>query len=188
MDSSCHTRPATHANSPPHRQGQLLVEPLEWVPVPQGRLVLQTLRSHDQYNTTIYGLDDRYRGVQGGRRVVFVNPDDIATMGLTEGQRVDLVSEFADAEARAGTTSRGFPHRAVSPPRWATPRPTTRRPTRLCRWTMSPPSPTRRCPRPSSPGTGSAGMGRVTSRRLASHLTDRRAEVARTERRCRRAA
>ncbi len=39
--------------------------------------MLQTLRSHDQYNTTIYGLDDRYRGVKGGRRVVFVNPADI---------------------------------------------------------------------------------------------------------------
>ena len=76
------------------------VEPLEWVPVPPGRLVLQTLRSHDQYNTTIYGLDDRYRGVRGGRRVVFVNPDDIAIMGLAEGQRVDLVSEYADRHGR----------------------------------------------------------------------------------------
>jgi hypothetical protein len=55
--------------------------PLQWVPVPPGRLVLQTLRSHDQYNTTIYGLDDRYRGVKGGRRVVFVNPADIETLG-----------------------------------------------------------------------------------------------------------
>ena len=44
------------------------INPLQWVPVPPGRLVLQTLRSHDQYNTTIYGLDDRYRGVKGGRR------------------------------------------------------------------------------------------------------------------------
>ncbi|CAN5395763.1 FdhF/YdeP family oxidoreductase [soil metagenome] len=72
------------------------VYPLEWVPVPEGRLILQTLRSHDQYNTTIYGLDDRYRGVKGGRRVVFVNPDDIATLGLGEGARVDLISEFPD--------------------------------------------------------------------------------------------
>ncbi|MCV7175278.1 FdhF/YdeP family oxidoreductase [Mycolicibacterium sphagni] len=70
------------------------VNPLNWVPVPVGRLVLQTLRSHDQYNTTIYGLDDRYRGVKGGRRVVFVNPADIETLGLAEGDRVDLVSEF----------------------------------------------------------------------------------------------
>ena len=70
------------------------VESLQWVPVPPGRLVLQTLRSHDQYNTTIYGLDDRYRGVKGGRRVVFVNPADIASLGLSDGDRVDLVSEF----------------------------------------------------------------------------------------------
>lgn len=77
------------------------VEPIEWVPVPEGRLVLQTLRSHDQYNTTIYGLDDRYRGVKGGRRVVFVNPADIAALGLAEGSRVDLVSEFDGHERRA---------------------------------------------------------------------------------------
>ncbi|CDP89005.1 MULTISPECIES: FdhF/YdeP family oxidoreductase [Mycolicibacterium] len=77
------------------------VQPLEWVPVPQGRLVLQTLRSHDQYNTTIYGLDDRYRGVKGGRRVVFVNPADLDAMGLKAGDRVDLVSEFDGQERRA---------------------------------------------------------------------------------------
>jgi molybdopterin-dependent oxidoreductase alpha subunit len=73
------------------------VNPMEWVPVPPGRLILQTLRSHDQYNTTIYGLDDRYRGVKGGRRVIFVNPADIASFGLAEGARVDLISEFTDA-------------------------------------------------------------------------------------------
>jgi molybdopterin-dependent oxidoreductase alpha subunit len=76
------------------------LNPLEWVPVPHGRLVLQTLRSHDQYNTTIYGLDDRYRGVKGGRRVVFVNPADIETFGLSEGDRVDLVSEFTDGDGQ----------------------------------------------------------------------------------------
>ena len=76
------------------------LNPLEWVPVPEGRLVLQTLRSHDQYNTTIYGLDDRYRGVKGGRRVVFVNPADIEAFGLTDGDRVDLVSEFTDGDGQ----------------------------------------------------------------------------------------
>ncbi|HEY4610909.1 MAG TPA: molybdopterin dinucleotide binding domain-containing protein, partial [Ilumatobacteraceae bacterium] len=76
------------------------LNPLEWVPVPRGRLVLQTLRSHDQYNTTIYGLDDRYRGVKGGRRVVFVNPADIEALGLSEGDRVDLVSEFSDGDGQ----------------------------------------------------------------------------------------
>jgi molybdopterin-dependent oxidoreductase alpha subunit len=76
------------------------INPLQWVPVPPGRLVLQTLRSHDQYNTTIYGLDDRYRGVKGGRRVVFINPADIEMLGLTAGERVDLVSEWTDADSR----------------------------------------------------------------------------------------
>ena len=73
------------------------VNPLEWIPVPEGRLILQTLRSHDQYNTTIYGLDDRYRGVKGGRRVIFVNPADVVSLGFADGDRVDLVSEFTTA-------------------------------------------------------------------------------------------
>ena len=97
--SSCRTRRATRANSPPRTgKANFAVNPLEWVPVPPGRLVLQTLRSHDQYNTTIYGLDDRYRGVKGGRRVVFVNPADIEAFGLSDGARVDLVSEFTDGD------------------------------------------------------------------------------------------
>ena len=70
------------------------VSPLDVLHVPEGRLLLQTLRSHDQFNTTIYGLDDRYRGVSGGRRVVFVHPDDIAALGYADGDLVDLVSEW----------------------------------------------------------------------------------------------
>jgi len=54
--------------------------------------VLQSLRSHDQYNTTIYGLDDRYRGIQGKRSVVFINAEDAAQLSLTEGQAVDIRS------------------------------------------------------------------------------------------------
>ena len=50
--------------------------------MPDGHLVLQTLRSHDQFNTTIYGLSDRYRGIEGGRRVIFVHRDDIAALGF----------------------------------------------------------------------------------------------------------
>src|SRR6202008_1065027 len=50
--------------------------PIEYPHVPEGRLLLQTLRSHDQYNTTIYGLDDRYRGIKGCRRVVLIHPHD----------------------------------------------------------------------------------------------------------------
>ena len=51
---------------------------------------LVTIRSHDQYNTTIYGLDDRYRGVFGRRDVLFVNPDDLAALGLEHGDLVDI--------------------------------------------------------------------------------------------------
>ncbi|MFE0465451.1 FdhF/YdeP family oxidoreductase [Kitasatospora sp. NPDC058965] len=76
------------------------VNPLTAPEVPAGRLLLQTLRSHDQYNTTIYGLDDRYRGITGGRRVVLVNPDDLAELGLTAGDHVDLVSEWRDGSER----------------------------------------------------------------------------------------
>lgn len=74
--------------------------PVEFPELPEGRLLLQTLRSHDQYNTTIYGLDDRYRGIKGGRRVVLVNPDDAAALGLTDGAHADLVSEWKDGTQR----------------------------------------------------------------------------------------
>jgi molybdopterin-dependent oxidoreductase alpha subunit len=59
-----------------------------------GQYMLMTIRTHDQFNTTIYGLDDRYRGVYNGRRVVFLNPDDMREAGLQQGQMVDLTSHF----------------------------------------------------------------------------------------------
>lgn len=62
--------------------------------------VLMTTRSHDQYNTTIYGMDDRYRGVFGQRRVVFMNPADIARMGLKAGDWINLVSVWQDGITR----------------------------------------------------------------------------------------
>ncbi|GGW93591.1 FdhF/YdeP family oxidoreductase [Streptomyces chryseus] len=74
--------------------------PVEYPALPEGRLLLQTLRSHDQYNTTIYGLDDRYRGIRGGRRVVLVNPDDARALGLADGAYADLVSEWKDGVER----------------------------------------------------------------------------------------
>lgn len=74
--------------------------PVEYPAVPEGRLLLQTLRSHDQYNTTIYGLDDRYRGIKGGRRVVLLHPEDAAAHGLADGAYVDLVSEWSDGSER----------------------------------------------------------------------------------------
>jgi formate dehydrogenase major subunit len=89
----------------PTRSGlaEFAVSPVEVLQVEPGQLILQTLRSHDQFNTTIYGLDDRYRGVKGGRHVVFVHPDDLAAFGLRDGDRVDLVAHWAedDHERRA---------------------------------------------------------------------------------------
>ncbi|MEU1310095.1 FdhF/YdeP family oxidoreductase [Streptomyces cinnamoneus] len=74
--------------------------PVEYPAVPEGRLLLQTLRSHDQYNTTIYGLDDRYRGIKNGRRVVLLHPDDARAHGLDDGSYADLVSEWTDGSER----------------------------------------------------------------------------------------
>ncbi len=107
------------------------VSPIDVLHVPEGRLLLQTLRSHDQFNTTIYGLDDRYRGVSGGRRVVFVHPDDIGALGLT--------STRTSTWSASGPTGRsGWPRASGSSPTSSpggAPRRTTRRPTRSCRWT-----------------------------------------------------
>ncbi|WP_103348754.1 FdhF/YdeP family oxidoreductase [Amycolatopsis sp. CA-128772] len=82
-------------------KGNFTVSALEYPQVPEGRLLLQTLRSHDQYNTTIYGLSDRYRGIENARRVVLVHPDDLAALGLADGTVADLVSEWRDGDRRA---------------------------------------------------------------------------------------
>jgi anaerobic selenocysteine-containing dehydrogenase len=81
-------------------KAEITVNELQWPRCPPGRLLLQTVRSHDQFNTTIYGLDDRYRGVRNGRRVVFVNPLDLASIGVADGAYVDLHSEWIDGVDR----------------------------------------------------------------------------------------
>ena len=75
-----------------------------------GLFVLQTFRSHDQYNTTVYGLDDRYRGIYGERRVVFVNPDDLAEIGIEGGERVDIVGRHQDGVTRVADDFRVVPY------------------------------------------------------------------------------
>ena len=92
-------------------KARLSVNVFEPLTLPPGRLLLQTVRSHDQFNTTIYGLDDRYRGVSGGRRVVFVNPADVIDLGLDDGALVDIVGEWTDGVERRAS---GF--RVVSYP------------------------------------------------------------------------
>lgn len=77
------------------------VHPLPRHELAPDQYLMMTIRSHDQFNTSIYGLDDRYRGIYNGRRVVFLNIEDIATAGLNEGDRVDLVSHFEGEERLA---------------------------------------------------------------------------------------
>ena len=78
-------------------KARFTANPLTIVEVPPGYLLLQTVRSHDQFNTTIYGMDDVYRGVHAGRRVVFIHPDDRAERGLAAGAVIDLVSIWQNA-------------------------------------------------------------------------------------------
>ncbi|HVF86602.1 MAG TPA: FdhF/YdeP family oxidoreductase, partial [Pyrinomonadaceae bacterium] len=77
------------------------VHPLPRHTLAPGQFLMMTMRSHDQFNTTIYGLDDRYRGIFNERRVVFLNAEDIEEAGLKKGDVVDLVSHFDDEERTA---------------------------------------------------------------------------------------
>ena len=94
----------------PSGKAEFLAGSVPMLEVPEGRLLLQTIRSHDQFNTTIYGHADRYRGISGNRRVVLVNPDDLHRLGFHAGQVVDVVSEFEGVERRAeGFTLVAYP-------------------------------------------------------------------------------
>ncbi|MCU1406075.1 MAG: hypothetical protein JWQ43_2378 [Glaciihabitans sp.] len=84
----------------PVGKAMMTVNDLEALERPEGTLILQTLRSHDQFNTTIYGHNDRYRGIKKGRHVVFVNPEDLAELGLTDGEFVDVTGEYKDDTER----------------------------------------------------------------------------------------
>jgi formate dehydrogenase major subunit len=76
------------------------VNDLETIELPKGRLILQTIRSHDQFNTTMYSLNDRYRGIRKGRMVLFVNPQDLGELGHEDGSYVDVHSEADDGVDR----------------------------------------------------------------------------------------
>jgi molybdopterin-dependent oxidoreductase alpha subunit len=78
----------------PSGRARFRVVQLPEIELAEGRLLLTTVRSHDQFNTTVYGNGDRYRGIEGERRVVLLNRADMEEMGIAEGQRVDLTSHF----------------------------------------------------------------------------------------------
>ena len=72
--------------------------------------MLQTFRSHDQYNTTVYGMNDRYRGIYGERKVVFMNPKDMAAIGANIADRVDVVGLHDDGRRRIADDFRLVPY------------------------------------------------------------------------------
>ncbi len=80
----------------PEGRAQFTVAPLPKHELSDGQLLMMTIRTHDQFNTTIYGLNDRYRGVFGGRRVILMNQEDMAERGLSAQMLVDLTSHFAN--------------------------------------------------------------------------------------------
>ena len=79
-------------------KAKFTVHPIPRNELLSGRYIMMTIRSHDQFNTHLYGLDDRYRGIFNGRRVVFMNAEDVAAAGLKRGQLVDLTSHYEDEE------------------------------------------------------------------------------------------
>jgi molybdopterin-dependent oxidoreductase alpha subunit len=85
-------------------KAKFTVHPIPRNELEPGQFIMMTIRSHDQFNTHIYGLDDRYRGIYNGRRVLFMNADDATANGLERGQLVDLTSHFQGEERVA----RGF--------------------------------------------------------------------------------
>ena len=82
-------------------RARFTVHPLPRHDLGGGRLLLTTVRSHDQFNTTIYGENDRYRGIWGGRRVVFLNAEDMRDRKLERDQFVDLISHHGEERRRA---------------------------------------------------------------------------------------
>ena len=89
-------------------KANFFVHPLEKTLPEPGKYLLMTIRSHDQFNTTIYGLDDRYRGIYGDRRVVFMNREDMKTANIEEKQLIHLVCA-EDGEVRRVQNFRAIP-------------------------------------------------------------------------------
>jgi molybdopterin-dependent oxidoreductase alpha subunit len=78
----------------PSGKAHLTINPMPNRQVQEGHFIMMTIRSHDQYNTTIYGLDDRYRGIQNERRVVLMHPQDMKNAGFKNKEVVHLISHY----------------------------------------------------------------------------------------------
>jgi molybdopterin-dependent oxidoreductase alpha subunit len=88
------------------QKARFMANELPDISVKAGQLRLMTIRSHDQYNTTIYDYNDRYRGIKGERRVIFLNRDDAVALHLQETDQVDLASHAADGKVRRAANFR----------------------------------------------------------------------------------
>ncbi len=82
-------------------KAKFVVHPVAVTSVPPGHLMLMTIRTHDQFNTTIYGLNDRYRGIHAGRRVILMNRENIYDQGLAAGDHVDITSHYEGEKRKA---------------------------------------------------------------------------------------
>ena len=91
----------TRSFSTPDKKAHFIAHDLPDVSVPDGKYVMMTIRSHDQYNTTIYDLHDRYRGIHGNRRVILMNATDMVKRGWKTRRIVDIVSHFNGEERRS---------------------------------------------------------------------------------------
>jgi molybdopterin-dependent oxidoreductase alpha subunit len=89
----------------PSGKARFIAHPIPRWDLAPDQLLLMTMRTHDQFNTTVYGEDDRYRGIKGGRRIIYMNREDIADRGLNAGDRVDITSWFGDGPFRNGRFS-----------------------------------------------------------------------------------
>jgi len=95
--------------NPPHEgkfptdsdRAKFFSSPLEEITLEEGELLMTTIRAHDQFNTTVYVENDRYRGIYGSRRVIFMNEKDIAERDLKQGEVVDITSVFEEKTRRA---------------------------------------------------------------------------------------
>jgi anaerobic selenocysteine-containing dehydrogenase len=109
--------PAERRFATPSGRAELRAVPLPRLELPAGRLLLMTIRSHDQFNTTVYSDDDRYRGIAGDRRVLLANVEDLAALGLAPDQRVDVTSHFAGERGEERRQLRGLRAVAYDMPR-----------------------------------------------------------------------
>jgi anaerobic selenocysteine-containing dehydrogenase len=87
-------------------KANFVINEMESIHVPEGCLLMMTIRSHDQFNTTVYTNNDRYRGIQGSRRVVFVNAVDLRDLDLKPGQQVDIHSHWPNEEIQTRTAKK----------------------------------------------------------------------------------